>query len=142
MISNHTKVYVDVFGYRLASEEAGTKCQRCSRATKVNLLNKILSYIPIVNAIAMAIIISQEQKKSKGEFLKTQEGKAMLARVILCSIGLIPAVMLLDVIGTMIKCGLRSNGVAQKRLIAPGSHEWYVKEGYKLNASGKYENII
>lgn len=116
----HSDAFKSAFGYTLASEMKGsTKCQRWSNAAKGNITIGLLSYIPIVNLIALPILISQIQKESKGEALKSQDGKAYLARTILLFVGLIPVVMLLDTIATLMKCCEKCKKVSGQQFHKP-----------------------
>lgn len=116
MLKIHRDAFVDGFSSALASEAKGkTKCQRWSAAAKQNVLMGLLSYIPIVNIIALSILIAKKQKETNGRALKSQDGKAFLARTILLSVGLIPVVMLLDSIATIMKCCEKCKKVSRSR---------------------------
>lgn len=89
------------FSYTLSSEMAGhSKCQRWSKAARINVVEGLLSYIPIVNLIALSIFLAKRDKS----FYSTPIGKAILTRSILCMTGiLVPLVILLDTTGTIMK---------------------------------------
>lgn len=127
MISRHTEAYTTIFGYKVGPKEKDDYPQQLTA----------LSYAPIANTIFLTKVLSKIRKDAKLQqrSLKNPGYRAILARTILCStIVLIPVVMLLDLIGTIINCGLK----CKKSTGNVGSRKWHVQRGAKQNASGQY----
>lgn len=115
----------EAFSYTIPFEVAGnTQYQKGVRASRLSAVYAFLSYIPIVNLIALSIFLAKQNKA----FFSTSYGKALLARSIVCmSIVLVPLVALMDIVGTFMKV----RGVAKIRFTNFNPYAIQVEERVK-----------
>lgn len=103
----NTDAFVGAFSYMSSKDIPGNKIteKQKKRLATENNINRVLECIPGISLFT-GIQDIYEAKKQNPTFLKTEQGKAFIARIVLNIVGLGGFVLLLDVIGTIMKTHL------------------------------------